>query len=56
MKIDPRHYPAIILVTFTVFILIGFLLGFRPQHERGGGRESFMPAIHHVLVESEVLT
>jgi len=38
MKIHPRYYPAILLITFVVFALIGFLLGFRPQH--GGSRES----------------
>jgi len=42
MKINPRYYPAIILVTFAVFMLIGFLLGFRPQHVGGGNRESSM--------------
>jgi hypothetical protein len=40
MKIHPRYYPAIILITFVVFALIGFLLGFRPQH--GSSRESSM--------------
>ena len=42
MKINPRYYPAIILITFAVFMLIGFLLGFRPQHVGGGNRESSM--------------
>ena len=42
MKINPRYYPAIILITFAVFMLIGFLLGFRPQHVGGGSRESSM--------------
>ena len=37
MKINPRYYPAIILVTFAVFMLIGFFVfGFRPQHNEGG--------------------
>jgi hypothetical protein len=40
MKIHPRYFPAIILITFVVFALIGFLLGFRPQH--GGSHESSM--------------
>jgi hypothetical protein len=40
MKIHPRYFPAIILISFVVFALIGFLLGFRPQH--GGSRESSM--------------
>lgn len=35
MKIQPRHYPTIILVTYVIFLLIGILLGFGP--ERGGG-------------------
>ena len=32
MKINPRHYPTIILVTFVIFLLLGFLLGFLPAH------------------------
>jgi hypothetical protein len=35
MKIPPRYYPAIIIATYVVFLLIGLLLGFLP--ERGGG-------------------
>jgi hypothetical protein len=35
MTINPRYYPVIILVTFALFLLIGFLLGFRPQHGTG---------------------
>jgi hypothetical protein len=35
MKINPRYYPAIILATFVLFVLIGFLFGFRPQHNEG---------------------
>jgi hypothetical protein len=35
MKINPRYYPAIILVTYVIFLLLGILLGFGP--ERGGG-------------------
>ena len=34
MKINPRHYPAIIIATYVIFLLLGILLGFRP--ERGG--------------------
>lgn len=36
MKINPRYYPVILLVTFAAFMLLGFLLGFRPQHNEGG--------------------
>lgn len=36
MKINPRYYPAIILVTFVLFLLLGFALGFRPEHNEGG--------------------
>lgn len=34
MKINPRHYPAIIIATYVIFLLLGILLGFGP--ERGG--------------------
>jgi hypothetical protein len=36
MKIHPRYYPAIILGAFVIFLLIGFLFGFRPIHNEGG--------------------
>jgi len=37
MKINPRYYPVILLITFAVFMLIGFFVfGFRPQHNEGG--------------------
>jgi hypothetical protein len=36
MKIHPRYYPAIILGSFVIFLLIGFLLGFRPVHNEEG--------------------
>lgn len=35
MKIQPRYYPYIIIITYLVFLLIGILLGFGP--ERIGG-------------------
>ncbi|MCI0519601.1 MAG: hypothetical protein L0Z70_05020 [Chloroflexi bacterium] len=53
MKIHPRFYPAIILVAFAVFMLIGLLLGFGPRHERGGGRGSYAPAIYCALTQAE---
>jgi hypothetical protein len=34
MKINPRYYPAIIITTYVIFLLLGILLGFGP--ERGG--------------------
>lgn len=44
MKINPRYYPAILIVAYVVFLLLGILLGFGP--ERGGqghGRGALMP-------------
>jgi hypothetical protein len=37
MKINPRYYPSIILVAFVAFLLLGFLFGFLPAHDGGGG-------------------
>ena len=34
MKINPRHYPVIIIAAYVIFLLLGILLGFGP--ERGG--------------------
>jgi hypothetical protein len=36
MKINPRHYPAIILIAFTFFLILGFLLGFLPERTLEG--------------------
>jgi len=41
MKINPRYYPVILLITFVLFVLLGILLGFRPQHGNGN-HESYM--------------
>lgn len=38
MKINARYYPVILLVTYALFVLLGLLLGFRPQHGGGGHR------------------
>ena len=53
MRLDPRYYPTIILVTFVLFMLLGFLLGFRPQHQNGRGRGGFMPMAPYVLAALE---
>jgi hypothetical protein len=42
MKINPRHYPTIILVTFVLFLLLGFLLGFTPRHGGEGDGHSLL--------------
>jgi len=42
MKINPRYYPVIILVTFVVFLLLGFLLGFLPEHGGDSGGHGFL--------------
>jgi|GEM_PF-896590 len=46
MKINARLYPAIIVTTFVLFLLLALLLGFRPGHGGGGGHE-----VEHVAVE-----
>ena len=38
MKINPRHYPTIILTAFVLFLLLGFLLRIYPQTRRRRGR------------------
>lgn len=32
MKINPRLFPAIIIITFVLFLVAALLLGFRPVH------------------------
>jgi hypothetical protein len=36
MKINSRYYPAIIITTYVVFLLLGILLGFGPERSSGG--------------------
>jgi uncharacterized membrane protein YbhN (UPF0104 family) len=43
MKINPRLYPTILIVTFVLFLLIALLLGLRPVH--GGGEGSAEAAV-----------
>ncbi len=46
MKINPRYYPVIIIVTYVIFLLIGILLGFGPEHSGGDhGRGALLPLI-----------
>jgi hypothetical protein len=32
MKIQPRYYPIILIAAFVISLLIGLLLGLRPEH------------------------
>jgi hypothetical protein len=37
VKIDPRLFPYILVITFALFVLLGLALGWRPVHGGGGG-------------------
>jgi hypothetical protein len=32
MKIDPYHYPLILVAAFVLGMILAMLLGFRPEH------------------------
>jgi hypothetical protein len=32
MKIDPYHYPVILIAAFVLGMVLAMLLGFRPEH------------------------
>ena len=32
MKIDPYHYPLILIAAFVLGMVLAMLLGFRPEH------------------------
>ena len=36
MKINPRHYPYIIIAAYVIFLLLGILLGFGPERNGSG--------------------
>ena len=42
VKIHPRYFPVIILVTFVLFVLLGLAMGFGPQHGGGGNPRSLL--------------
>jgi len=42
MKINPRYYPTIILVTYVIFLLLGILLGFGPERGGEGGEHGLL--------------
>ncbi len=54
VRINPSWYPAIILGTFTLFLVLGLAIGFRPGHgdaeRRGGGRSMLEPQIVRVVL------
>ena len=56
MKIHPRYYPIILLITYTLFALLGILLGFSPRHGGEGNLESGLLLTQYVLVALESIS
>lgn len=58
MKIDPKYYPVILLLAFTIGTLATFLIGFRPKHEgnneRGRSESPMIVLVHRVGTGSEL--
>ena len=53
MKINPRHYPVIIITAYVIFLLLGILLGFGP--ERGGGEHGKSAFMQFAFITLESL-
>ncbi len=53
MKINPRHYPVIIIAAYVIFLLLGILLGFGP--ERGGESHGKSALMQLALIALETL-
>lgn len=45
MRVKKEHYPVIIVATVLLFIGLGLVLGFVPQHGGGGGHGAAVPTI-----------
>ncbi len=43
MKIESHLYPVIIITTLVLFTILGFVLGFLPEHN-GGDEQGLLPA------------
>jgi hypothetical protein len=41
MRVKKEHYPIIIVATLILFVGLGLVLGFVPQH--GGGHGAVLP-------------
>jgi len=50
MRIPARFFPAMILAVFALFVILGLVLGFRPQHggSHRGGVFPQMYTIHQI--------
>jgi len=53
MKINSRHYPAIIIAAYVLFLLLCILLGFGP--ERGGEGHGDSTLMQLAFITLEVL-
>ena len=51
MKIDPYHYPVIIIAAFVIGMILAMVFGFRPQHsaDEVHGRGLLPPALAQTL-------
>ena len=48
MKIDKYQYPVIIIAALVIFTILGFALGFLPEHDGGDKHNLLIPAIDFV--------
>ncbi|MDT8305561.1 MAG: hypothetical protein RRC07_06460 [Anaerolineae bacterium] len=49
MRVKKEHYPIIIVATLILFVGLGLLLGFVPQHGSGGGHGAVVPEMMALL-------
>lgn len=49
MRVKKEYYPFIIAGTLLLFIGLGLLLGFVPQHGGGGGHGAAAPSVIALL-------
>jgi len=47
MKINPDHYPVIIIVALVLFTILGLALGFLPGH--GDEERNLIPLIFSII-------
>jgi hypothetical protein len=47
MKINPDHYPVIIILSLVLFTILGLAFGFVPSHD--SGKHNLIQSLIHLV-------
>ena len=56
LKVDPYHYPVIIIVAFVIGFILAIAVGFRPEHGNRDmeGQGFAYPAVFQTMTAQDV--